>query len=402
MKKNIICKGIMLIFIFGLSICACKKEFDNEIDGEVQIKERTFSVDIEIQEQQGRILVPNKMELLLEMDLESLDPPLLRPSGLVFDNQGNLYSVSWYSWKIHKFSPDPSFPNGFRHMVFGKGPGQGPGEFSRILDMKIHLDKIYFIDEGSGAIEVYSTAGEYLRRINLSDHTTPRSMVVLSEDNLLIGSYSQPRGRFFKLYNSQGQLLDAFGDFIETTNSHEPLYQNYQLGAVRQDGAFYYIPRNLGFFAVYKDRQLLQVRATIDGLRKAPKLLKMNIEAGGVATRMEKSLESASAYLVCEQGIILKAVDWENEKAYWDFYDARDLKYRFTISDHPGSIGFAGFKNMVACLTNTHINIYSWNDTLGPRRGVRSPESGNQIAKLLNSHKRLSQEQSRFRENVYP
>ena len=355
---------MMLIIFSLLFFCACKKEFAGDTEGEVQIRERTFSVGIEKQEQQKRVFVPNKMELLCEMNLEELNPPLLRPSGLVSDDRGNLYSVSWHDWKIHKFSPDPSYREVYKHTVFGKGRGQGPGEFSRVLDMKILADKIYIVDEGSGAIEVYSTAGEYLTRINLSDHTTPRSIVVFNEDKFLIGSYSQPRGRFYKLYNNRGKVIDAYGDFIETSNYHESLYQDYLLAPGRQESSFYYIPRYLGFFAVHKENQLLLVRETIDGLGKAPKLLKMSLDSGGVATRMEKSLESASAYLVCDQGIVLKAVDWENEKAYWDFYDLNSLQYRFTISDHPSSIGFAGFNSVVACLTHTHIYIYSWNDTL--------------------------------------
>jgi hypothetical protein len=77
--------------------------------------------------------------------LETLSPPIFRPSFLSFDSQGNIFLLDSSDYRIHKISPAEDRRYG--HFVFGKGKGQGPGEFSNIFDMKMRQDKIDLVTE---------------------------------------------------------------------------------------------------------------------------------------------------------------------------------------------------------------------------------------------------------------
>jgi hypothetical protein len=94
----------------------------------------------------------------------------------------------WISSSAEILAVDPSDPSGARDVMIAEGEGDGPGELQSAHSMTITPDgHVAVHDLGRDAIEIYSAAGEPLRRIQLPFSVTwPKGFAVLASGDFAL------------------------------------------------------------------------------------------------------------------------------------------------------------------------------------------------------------------------
>jgi len=170
-----------LLLILVISFVSVVYSGSKQKQGDVN---RTTIVNQKIKK---RIYFEAVPELVKKINFEiSLDSTIYKPDFCTFDKSGNIFVIDYSTFYIHKFSLSND-TKGYKHSYFGNGKGKGPGEFINPTDFDIYKGKIYITDPANGCIEVYSTNGKYLERINLSNNIVPERTVILN-DNIVVCS----------------------------------------------------------------------------------------------------------------------------------------------------------------------------------------------------------------------
>ena len=353
MKKYNSLFAILLIF-WGVRASACQNENDLLPSKDAEQQNLGLSENILTQKTSKRQFSSNTLELITQINFETLDKPPFRPGYLAFDEKGALYTVDFSDFYIHKFSPFKEWMQ-FKHSYFGKGIGQGPGELSRVLDFKIFKYEIYLVDEGTGSIEVYSTDGTYKKRIKLSNHLIPRK-ITLQDDKIIVESSAMNEPLLF-VYDLSGNLIFAFGKLINKTNKKNPIYEDNALSDSFSGNCFYYLPRFLGFVGMYRGDKLVMARETIDGLEAGKKNVPIDktVMKGVRAQTVSKKYETVLLHALHKDFILIKAYDYEQKKSFWDIYTLSEFDYLMSIVNPPKSQYFAIHGNYLAALAETEI-----------------------------------------------
>jgi hypothetical protein len=353
MKKGNIFLVVILLCWVGLAI-NCKKEETQSSSINIESSKVAFSENILKQKKSDREFSLSHPELIKEINIENLEKPLYRPLYLRFDESGCLYTLDFFEFLVHKFSPSSNWEL-YDHSVFGKGSGQGPGEFSRVLDFKIFKDEVFLVDEGTGSIEVYSKDGLYKRRISLSNHLVPRKITI--QDGRIIVQSLIPEGPLFFVYNLYGKLVCSFGELINKSNVENTVYQDNELSNSFSGDCFYYLPRFFGFICLYKGDGLALARETIDGLEIGEKNIpvKKIIMNDAIARTVNKKYETVVSHSLYKDFILIKTYDYEKKSRFWDIYDLNNFEYLISIGEPPPSVEFAMYGNYLAVLSDTEI-----------------------------------------------
>lgn len=365
MKKGNIFFVVILMCWIALAV-NCKKE-------ETQSNSTNFesSKDILKQKKSDREFSSSHLELIKEINIENLEKPLYRPTYLRFDEKGCLYTLDFSEFLIHKFSSSSNWEH-YNHSVFGKGRGQGPGEFSRVLDFKIFKDEVYLVDEGTGSIEVYSTDGIYKKRISLSNHVVPRKITV--QDGRIIVQSLIPEGPLFFVYDLYGKLIFSFGELIDKSSVENTVYHDNELSSSFSGDCFYYLPRFFGYVCLYRGDRLALARETIDGLEIGKKNVPVEkiITKNAVARTVDKKYETVLLHSLYKDFILIKTYDYVEKNAFWDIYDLQNFEYIISVRNPPSSASFAVYRNYLAVLSDTEtgseIEIFDISEVLREAR----------------------------------
>jgi len=290
--------------------------------------------------------------LVSEFDLDRIDNPPFHPIESRFDENGRLYAFDIKQGLIHKFYWSPDWKK-LNHSAFGKGLGQGPGEVTRLLDFKIFKNELYLLDEGKGAIEVYSTDGNYIRSIRPDNGYVPKKFTV--NDNYMIIETLVPAQHLFYAYDLSGKFKFAFGEFIEKNSLENTVYQDNRLSECFSGDSFLYLPRFFGFMALYENNKLVVVKETIDGLSAAKNNLpqQKSVAMGISAWVVQRSVETVYQYSIYDKILLVRAYDYKKEMSNWDIYDLKSLDYLITVKNRPRCNSFALYKDKVAVLSET-------------------------------------------------
>jgi len=353
--------AISIIWITLYLIPGCKESKRSSAEGH-NLTSPEYPVQILSQEKDRRVFSSENPEIVTEINFEELKNPPFKPNYLHFDKYGAFYTVDFHQCLVHKFSPSPDWKH-FQHIYFGEGRGQGPGEFSQILDFKIYLDNIYLVDEGKGAIEVYSTDGAYKGMIRLNNGLIPRKITFFNSK--MIVEAMLPDRPLFYAYDLDGNFLYSFGELIEKKNQENKIYHDNYLSDCFSENCFYYLPRFFGFVALYRDSNLILVKETIDGLIKGKENEAVNkVLAKGISAQtVKKKHEIVYDFSLYRNFILIRAYDYENKNSFLDLYSSENFDYLLSIKNPPGMWGsFAIWENLFAVLietdTGSKVGIY--------------------------------------------
>jgi hypothetical protein len=106
--------------------------------------------------------------------------------------------------------------------------GQGPGEFSRIVDLDVsRTGKIFVADQNKMKVIIFSSAGQYIDEFS-TGHVSPIEIEVDSKENIYLAYIGSDDEFLLHKYNSSGELVDSFvrGDSSERI----PLLRNAKNG----------------------------------------------------------------------------------------------------------------------------------------------------------------------------
>ena len=131
------------------------------------------------------------------------------PSGIVFDNNNNLYVVDGNNHRIQKFDTRGNYL-----LQFGK-KGTEVGQLSNPRGITIHNGRIYVADSGNKRIAVFLTSGQFCHNIGEQLLGIPCDVTV-NNNTLLVAIYGQNRLNAFTL---DGQSKGNFGT-LHSRNNH--------------------------------------------------------------------------------------------------------------------------------------------------------------------------------------
>ncbi|MDD8021069.1 MAG: hypothetical protein PHU81_07820 [Acidobacteriota bacterium] len=324
-----------------------------------------LSTEMLPQEKKKRQFSESEPALIKEINLDELKNPPYRISFLKFDENGSLFMLDYRQGLIYKITFSSDWKN-FQHSFFGKGIGQGPGEVSQVLDFKIFNGDIYVVDEGKGAIEIYTTDGAYKTSLK-TRNLVPTRLTVL-KDSLVMESRA-PADYLFYLFDLSGNFKYSFGEYLEKRGKENTAYQDNELSESFSEKYFYYLPRLFGFVALYDGDKLVMVKETIDGIKKGSRNMPVveNI-SGMIIRRADRKFQTVSEYSLSDKYLLIRAYDYEEKESYWDIYEAKTFDYLLSVKNEPSSSYFALFGNIVATLLETKegtkLQIYDLSQVL--------------------------------------
>jgi len=354
MKKLTIYILIKLLILFNMN-CSKKENTTTTITNNNNKPDaKTENIEILDQEQYERDIVDANFDLICKVELG--DEMVFKPYFCEFDNAGNIYIMDYSSFLIHKFSLNNNEEKKYSHSVFGKGEGLGPGEFSNPTDFKIYKNKIYIANPPTGAVEIYSTEGNYLKRIKPSEEFIPDRVAIIG-NKLILKPQSLINNDPFYAYSYSGNFLFSFGALIDKTNK-SGLYHSSYIFQINEN-SFYYLPLYLGFIGLYQNENLVFAKATIDGL-KQPKLIKKNVLNGMVATKVQEEYITASHYACNDSYLILRSVSKNENKTLHDVYSVDSFDYLYTLKNFPSGYHFDIHENYLACIDKFSLRVYKY------------------------------------------
>ena len=309
-----------------------------------------LSTEILPQEKKKRQFSESEPVLIKEINLDELKNPPYRISFLKFDENGSLFMLDYRQGLIYKITFSSDWKN-FQHSIFGKGIGQGPGEVSQVLDFKIFNGDIYVVDEGKGAIEIYTTDGAYKTSLKMRN-LVPTRLTVLKDSLVMEALVSADH--LFYLFDLSGNFKSSFGEYIEQREKENNVYQDNSLSESFSEKYFYYLPRLFGFVALYDGDKLVMVKETIDGIKKGSRNMPVVENIKGIIVRKaDRKFQTVSEYSLSDKYLLIRAYDYEEKESYWDIYEAKTFDYLLSVKNEPSASYFALYGNVIAALLET-------------------------------------------------
>jgi len=214
---------------------------------------------------------------------------------------------------------------------YGRGPGQGPGEFAMVSDFEVDSEgRVYVCDARtavSGCLPPMGASWPPCSR-NVALTTWP-----CCPGNCWPWSRSIPyHDALFELYRLESRdgryrlvYLDRFGEFLERQETVSLLLDGLITGV---DSFFVYTPRRIGWIAAFRPNgDLKYYRTTIEPV-PIPKLVQR-----GSAQWVDRSAPSSTYATSVDRQYVYLYKGRNADKTFYqiDVYDAQTGTYRFTI-----------------------------------------------------------------------
>lgn len=166
---------------------------------------------------------------------------LFGPLHLKVDASEALYVLDVGDVKIKKFSPEGRFL-----ASYGKGRGQGPGEFASLTDFTIgDGGQVWATDLSNGRLTVFAPNGDVVRTLKLEQ---PPYRMTFGKDRLFV--MLTPTGNsLFGDYSLDGHLRRTFGTFLANQGRNAMVLDGWVAPA--DDGGFIYAGYYDGLIAAY-------------------------------------------------------------------------------------------------------------------------------------------------------
>ncbi len=288
---------------------------------------------------------------VIETKKINIEENVFRPTFCKFDNDMNLYILDYSTMKIHKyhFSGDSC-----EHISFGKGIGQGPGELGNPTDLCISGERIYIVNPPTAAIEVYSTNGNYIKRISFNNGKIPSRIVVI-KDKLIVRPQEIGSGSPFYSYDLKTGTLQPFGELIHKRNLQSSIFHDGNFTKI-DDNRFCFISYVHGLVQYFEGTAKLFVQKTIDGERDV-KLIEKEMMKGIFAVKLKENYYTSLGCTSSNNILINKVYDADNKVAYYDIYEKMNFKYLGSIKNIPKCTYFSLWGNKFVCIDNFNIIV---------------------------------------------
>lgn len=365
-------KKIVCLFVLGLSflmIFSCSKESKKNILKETKRDERSNNKIVVLKQKvKNRRYSSSIMKKVVDIDFSKQKEKnmIYSPEKLLPDNKGNLYIIDLLNEKyiFHKLIPISKKYDKFNHIVFSPPQGQGPGDVSRMLDVKIYDNKFYISDMGTQSIKIFDLNGKYLKSIvifaNGKKHFGKFSFL---KDKLIVENYFYfADGEKFAMCDPQGHLIELFGSHIDGRNKDNGIYHDNYLSRGFGENEYYYLPFYLGFVTKYKNDKVVFTKETIDGLQNVIAIKRKT--KFGILRKIIKKSEAVLDYYIFGNYILIKSKNSKYDKSVWDIYTLDNFDYLLTISDKPDSYVVAIYKNRLISAYESKLLIYDITDLL--------------------------------------
>lgn len=273
-------KSRMFVVVLGLLICAglIIGHFATNNDRLVKvIPEQATAQKFPIakpQRLENRIFKPANAMKVFSIGLRA-DDALFNPTWVKVDKFGNVYILDWGDLSIKKFSPEGRFIN-----KFGKGRGQGPGEFQNPTDFKMAMNgDVWICDPIAGIITIFNPDGSIKQTIR--PKSLPHRIVLLSTGDFVLMS-AAPIKHLFEKYNAAGKFQSSFGLLLRDQNGYHLLTDGrIEIG---DDNALYYTLVRAGLLASFSSQGAL--RFFVETIDRIP-LPKIELFAKGSGMRID-------------------------------------------------------------------------------------------------------------------
>lgn len=148
--------------------------------------------------------------------LEETDDYLFAmPRSPQFDEAGNLYVLDPPNYHAKKFNAAGNFLG-----TIGNGPGEGPGEVQRLMDMAVTPSgEVWLLDLGHRGLSRFASDGTYAgNSFTVSTAGMPDDVVIMPNGSPVVSVYGGV-ATLLARYTPQGEHVDSFGHLIEEQES---------------------------------------------------------------------------------------------------------------------------------------------------------------------------------------
>jgi hypothetical protein len=246
---------------------------------------------------------------------------LLNPLQAMAGPDGSLYVMDYGDLTIKQFSPA-----GAPVQKFGRGRGQGPGEFLNPTDFYVgRAGEVRVLDPAQGRIQVFDARARPTITIPLEE---PALRVAVHDDGRYVALVTQER--MFQSFTASGQSAGGFGVLVPDQMERAVVLQG-ELEATR-DGGVVYAPLRGGYLARFSSAgELVYYRETVES-HPYPD---MTTREDGGRVVVPGALEKLSAVSASVQGdtlFVLTAAQVEGKRrAVIDVYDVETGTYHYSF-----------------------------------------------------------------------
>jgi len=249
---------------------------------------------------------------------------LFTPRIVESDRYGNVYILDYGDLKVKKFSASGKFS-----LEFGRGKGQGPGEFINPTDIKVDDEfNLWVSDVGNVKVVVFDKGGELYKEFKLS--AIPFRIAPIRGGGFVVQELME-----FKRYDADGRGLFGFKDEFILKKFDNPLFWSSYL---RIDSLFLYcFLYDIGYLVCMdlKDGSV-RYRVKIVDAPPPPEIVLMELKGAKVSKVVRKGDSFAVGFNVLGDRIFLHFAEIDDKGKKSDFtivdvYSSFDGRYLYSF-----------------------------------------------------------------------
>ncbi len=253
---------------------------------------------------------------------------------------------------------------------YGKGPGEGPGEFQMITDFKVdRAGRVYVCDPVNARITLFAPDGQLLATLSLD--RPPYGLALMADALLVIQLLRARSDGLFEVYRLEQKpdgtyrlrFLRRFGEFLKNQAAFSLLLDGRLTGA---DSFFVYAPRRIGWItAFYPDGRLRFHRETIEPI-PIPRLVRR-----GDMEQVDRRAPIATYELTVDGPRLYTWSKGRDGQAYVDVYSAYTGDYQFSLPlDLKGLIDVQD--SLIYAAHDTLVTVWRWRPAAPASEGSSS------------------------------
>ncbi len=171
------------------------------------VEEAFFSIDLQKQDEKERIWREIEIDTLAVIG--NSEREILYKPGYIKGDGSGVYIIDYGDSSIKKFNN-----NGNLVVKYGKGRGEGPGEFINPTGVAIDENgKVWVADGGARSLDWFTGKGDFLRKLTFKEGILRIAPIEGGWYYLMRLSPLKPE--IFYLYNAEDALTRSFGELLE-------------------------------------------------------------------------------------------------------------------------------------------------------------------------------------------
>lgn len=245
------------------------------------------------------------------------------------DAKGNIYVFDGRNRQVRVFSKDGHFL-----WKISIPAGQGPQETTQIAGIAVTPSGMLFIN-GDRKMILYDSKGNYLRTFQVNFHISSIGSPG-TEEIVGIGPHE---GKILHVFNSEGQILDSFGEIFDVPKEFEPMKIMPMFGApillsCSNDGRIFVLNPHRYEFLIFRNRKL---EASIKGTSEIYE---------PVTQRGRGFTSTAATILPAQKYILVYLFSYKNQARIADIFlngkqvGSMELPGELMASDYEGKLYF--------------------------------------------------------------